>query len=368
MIIYRYLTKEIGSILIATTGVLLLIFMSTQFIHFMRSAAAGNLTAHTVLILLALEVPILLGTLLPLALFLGILLAFGRMYADSEMTVLFASGVSQGKLVKITMSIATIVMIIVAALMLWISPYTDRYAKSFLASGALSPIELILPGTFRSFQDDRWIFYAEEITSDHKHLKNIFVAEHDDSNKQQANNTWSVISAHSGEQKIDKKTGDSFLVLDNGKRYSGVPGQKNYQVINFDQYWTRIIQTQDKQNVKESSIPTSILWQKSDQDNRADAELQWRLSVPIMVMILALMGVPLSRVKTRQGRYAQLVPAMLLYIIYGNFLFLGRSWLKSGVLSHDFGMWWIHGIMLLIAIFLITQQIGWQRIIKVFSK
>jgi len=361
MIIYRYLAKEIGAILVATTGVLLLIFMSTQFIHFMRSAAVGNLSAHTVLILLTLEIPLLLGTLLPLSLFLGILLGFGRMYADNEMTVLFASGVSQGKLVKITMSLALVVMIIVAALMLWISPYTDRYAKNFLTTGALSPIELLLPGTFRSFQDDRWIFYAEEISSDHKHLRNIFVAE-------QANNTWNVITAHSGEQKIDKKTGDSFLVLDKGKRYSGVPGQKNYQVINFAQYWTLIMQMQDKQNPKESSIPTSILWQKRDQDTRADAELQWRLSVPLMVMILAFMGVPLSRVKTRQGRYTQLIPAMLLYIIYGNFLFLGRSWLKSGVISHDLGLWWIHGIMLLIAIFLITQQIGWQRIIKAFSK
>ena len=145
MIIVRYLTREIVSALLASTVIFLLIFLSAQFVHFMRSAAAGDLTAHMAMLLLSLEMPTLLGTLLPLALFLGILMSYGRMYADSEMTVLFACGVSWAKIMQVAMCLAGIVCIIVAVLMLWITPEVKKYADTLLHEGSLSPLELVLP-------------------------------------------------------------------------------------------------------------------------------------------------------------------------------------------------------------------------------
>jgi len=79
-------------------------------------------------------------------------------------------------------------------------------------------------------------------------------------------------------------------------------------------------------------------------------------------LVLALLGTPLSKVKTRRGRYAQLLPAALFYIIYVQLLFLSRAWLKKGTVSLALGMWWVHVMMLLIAIVLIMQQIGWRNI------
>jgi lipopolysaccharide export system permease protein len=364
MIIFRYLTKEIGSILLATSMILLLIFLSTQFIHYMRSAASGDLSAHAVLLLLSLEIPTLLGTLLPLSLFLGILLGYGRMYADNEMTVLFACGVSQSKLIKITMSLALLVVIIVSGLILWVAPHVNKYAERLLNEGALSPLELVLPGRFQSLQNDRLILYAEEISRDHKHLHNIFIAQPNAEQGQNAR-SWNILTASSGQQKLDKKTADRFVVLNNGIRYSGIVGEKDYQIINFGQYRARIAQGQNEQERRENAIPTYTLWHDHT-DNHAAAELQWRLSIPIMAIILALIAVPLSRVRSRQGRYAQLVPAMLLYIIYGNFMFLNRSWIRNGIISHTFGMWWIHGLMLMIAMMLIVYRFGWWRMVKLF--
>ena len=358
MIIYRYLTKEIGSALLASTAVLLLIFLSAQFVHFMRSAAAGNLTAHMAMLLVSLEMPTLLGTLLPLALFLGILLGYGRMYADNEMTVLFACGVSWAKIMKITMSIAMLVFIIVAVLMLWITPHVKKYADTLLHVGALSPLELVLPGQFQEMQDGDWILYTQKISHDHKRLHDVFVSDKE----------GDILVAESAHQEFDKKTGDIFLVFNNGHRYSGKAGQKNYQIIKFDHFGRRINPGDDQEKVKEGAMPTTILWHYSKNDDAAAAELQWRLSMPIMVLILALIAVPLSRVKTRQGRYAKLVPAMLLYIIYGNFMFLGRSWIRDGDISHALGMWWVHGVMLAIAIILIMQQFGWKRIARMFKR
>ena len=132
MIIFRYLTKEISAVLLANTLILLLIFVGNQFAHFMQIAISGHLTVHLVAILLMLKLPQLLGTTLPLSLFLSIILAYGRMYAESEMAVLFASGVNLNKIIKITLVSSSVVIALIAILILWVSPHINRYANDLL--------------------------------------------------------------------------------------------------------------------------------------------------------------------------------------------------------------------------------------------
>jgi len=127
------------STLLATTFILLIILLSNEFVHYLSHAASGKLTAHAVLQLMTLEIPELLGLLLPLGLFIGILLAYGRLYVDSEMTVLFACGISRVRLIMITLSFSAVIMILVAAIMLFVEPkvkwYKDHiYAKVAVAS------------------------------------------------------------------------------------------------------------------------------------------------------------------------------------------------------------------------------------------
>lgn len=110
-----------------------------------------------------------------------------------------------------------------------------------------------------------------------------------------------------------------------------------------------------------SSMSTAKLW--SDRQNLLSmAELQWRISLPLSALILTLIGMPLSKIKPRYGRYARLAPAVLLYIIYVNFLFLAKAWIKRGVLSPVLGMWWVHGLMLILAGVLIGYQVGWRHL------
>ena len=355
MLIARYLTKEVYTTLVATTLVLLFIFISNQFIHFLYSAAAGKISAHLIALLLLLKTPVLLGTLLPLSLFLAILLSYGRMHADNEMVVMFTSGVSHSKILKITMAFALLITLIIAALMLWISPPINKYTENLLSKGALSPLELVSAGHFQSMQNSKWLFYIGGISSDHTKLHDVFAAEIPNR----------VLTAQSGQQQRDPKTGNLFLVLQNGHRYIGTPGAKDYQIVKFDQYWLRIDHGFGRDRFTEFSQSTATLLHSNS--NGAAAELQWRLSMPIMALILALMAVPLAQVKTRQKRYAQLIPAIFLYIIYANFMFLCRSWLHDGKISHALGVWWLHGTMLLSALLLNLQQMNWQKLINKFK-
>lgn len=357
MIVSRYLTKEVCTTLLANTLILLLIFMGNQFVHYMRIAIAGNLTAHLVTILLLLRMPQLLGTALPLSLFLSIILSYGRMYADNEMTILFASGVTFSKIIKITFITTIGVVVLICALILWASPHINKYVNDLLHKGAISPLELVAPGRFQSTPDGRWILYSETVSSDHKNLQKVFVADP----PEQVN--AGILMAESAHQKFDDKTEDLFLVFNNGNRYIGKPGEKKYQIITFKQYGSRIGQSNELTTLHEDAKTTKSLWQNYN-DKQSAAELQWRLSIPIMALILTLLAIPLSRIKSRQNRYVQLVPAILLFILYGNFLYLGRDWIRAGTISIKIGMWWTHVVMFLIAVILIMIQTGyWHKLL-----
>src|ERR1700722_6846643 len=98
--------------------VLLIVFMSNQFIHYLHFAANGSITMSAVMKLMSLQIPFLLGYLMPLSLYLCILLVFGRLYLDHEMTVMSACGVSPVNLLWVIASLAVVVTVIVGALML----------------------------------------------------------------------------------------------------------------------------------------------------------------------------------------------------------------------------------------------------------
>ena len=206
----------------------------------------------------------------------------------------------------------------------------------------------------------RVIFYVDDVSHDKENFSRVFVATQPDKNDPAAKSRLSVVMAKNAYQKIEPKNGNLYITLTDGYRYVGTPGQKDYEIIKYDEYAVQMQQDVSSWQADASSIPTLKLWHERH-NKLAAAELQWRISLPLSALILTLIGTPLSKIKPRHGRYAKLIPAILLYITYANFLFLAKAWLKSGMLTPTLGMWWAHGIMLSIALFLISQQTGWHK-------
>src|SRR3990170_4298403 len=360
-IVTRYLAREVYAAMSVAIIVLLFIFLSNQFVRFMHSAAGGMLSGSAINILLLLQLPILSAVLLPASLFLGILLAYGRLYADSEMTILAACGMNPGRLLRTTMSFSVVVMIFVAVLSLWLHPKVYKYSDHIASCVTSVNLDMIKANNFNLIANGKWIFYVSEVSSKDKQFYNIFAAQQPDDQDYKNNSDLCVVTAKSGYKKIDPKTGDLYMILVDGYRYVGTPGQKDYEVMKYDEYGLRMQQEVVAWRGDASSIPTLQLW-NTRQDRLAVAELQWRISLPLSALILTLLGTPLSKIKPKRGRYAKIAPAVLLYVIYANFLFLTKAWIKSGALTPVLGMWWVHGLMLILAIFLIGQQVGWWRI------
>jgi lipopolysaccharide export system permease protein len=349
MVITRYLAKEVLITLIALIFILMLIFMSNQFVQYLSRAAAGNLPGDLVIQLLLLETPTMLALLLPLAFYLAILIAYGRMYAEQEMTVLNACGYSQGQLLKVTMTIACVLSVIVGSVVLWASPVISKQ-RDFLytGGGASSLIQLVVPGRFQALSGDKQVLYAERKSrGQQQQAENIFLALRKKEDIKPGVKAWDIVTAKRSYLTLDPATGEEFLVLEDGQRYEGIPGQRNFRIVEFDKYQARLPESKPYIRRPYQAMPTSQLWPLNNTDLAKVAELQWRLSAPLMMLVLGFVAVPLSRVKPRQGKYAKLLPAVILYIVYANTLFMGRDWIVKDVVPAWLGLWWLHGIVIL---------------------
>lgn len=372
MIIFRYLSREIFAALSAITSILLLIFLSNQFVRYLDKAASGKFAGGVLLHLMAIEIPHLLAMLLPLGLFLGILLAYGRLYSDNEMTVLNSCGLSRKQLIRFTLPIAGIIALIVSILTLWLNPKLLAYRdQMIMQSGTAIALETTLPGHFRETGDGKRVLYIEGISPDHKRMLNLFYAEQDKKNYGTTSQPWIIYTAESGMETIDPKTGQKYFVTENGRRYQGVPGTKDFQIIKYRTYAIRIDgEAADLSEQQETFSTISLFRTPKNHAEKAAliTELEWRLSLPLSAILLALLAIPLSHVKPRQGRYAKLLPAILIYATYANLLLFARNWVMNGTVPIGLGLWWIHALLVVLIMLIWINHLGWHTIIAKFTK
>lgn len=367
MIIVRYLGKEILQTLLAITLILLFVFSCNEFVRYLHYVASGKYANWVLFRIVLLKMPILLGLLLPLGLYLGILLGYGRLCAESEMTVLFACGFTEKRFIKITLGFAVLVTFIVAILSLWVQPIMQQRSHETLTMAKSAGImQTIMPGRFQTTNNGKQVYYIESLSKDRSQLGNVFMANQvtvkpkatqSKAAPPQPKKIWEIMSAQSGHTVTNKQLGNQYIVLNNGALYKGQPGLANYQVARFDSYGIRTTkQVLVAASTDLDAMPTLKLLPLMFKSRYVAAEIQWRLSAPLSVLILTLIALPLSMLKPRQGRFARMLPAVILYIIYANLLFLGREWVDNGMVPPWLGMWWIHLLFFLVGLVLLKRQ------------
>jgi lipopolysaccharide export system permease protein len=356
VLIFRYLAKEVFITLIALTSILLLIFMSNQVVIYLNRAANGTIPGMLIVKLMVLELPNLLGLLLPLGFYVALLVAYGRLYAESEMTVLQACGYGPNQLLKHTLIMATVVACI-TGIMVWTSPVIAyQRAKLLQTTGIQTLIQTIVPGRFRALSGGQQVFYVETMSRDHTQANHLFLARLvPNEGKQQ----WDVLWADKAYVTTDPDSHEDYVVLENGQKYQGNPGQADYQVAQFKRSKVRLPHPNVTVKSDIRTVGINTLLPFNNPDKTKAAELQWRISVPLMVFALTLVGVPLSRVNPRVGKYASLLPAIVLYLVYANFMFIARDWVAAGKVPLWIGMWWIH-----IAVAFIGLMLIWRNRVK----
>jgi lipopolysaccharide export system permease protein len=352
MILFRYLSREILLTMAAVAGVLLLVIMGSRFIRYFSNAAEGEIPASILGTLMLFHLPGFLELILPLAFFLGILLAYGQLYLNSEITVLVACGTSPVRLLQVSLVPAAVVAVLVALCSLWLTP-AGALHNEVMIEEQRSQLDFtaLAPGRFQDFGDGRTA-YTEAYDDGRTRMQGVFISERQ---RRRDGTPESVVTrAEEGYQTRDEETGSRFLVLAGGERYSVDPGRHQAERLAFETYAVRLSGAEDRPELASPEYATSagLLLDDSPQ---ARAQLQWRVSMPLMVFVLTLLAMPLSRVNPRQGRFAKLLPAIFLHIAYLSLLLAALDAIGRGSLPVAVGMWPIHAAFLALGLAMMAR-------------
>jgi lipopolysaccharide export system permease protein len=347
-IIERYVLREVGQTWLAVTGVLLAVVVSNQLSRVLGQAADNQYPRGLVFELVALGAVLNLTVIIPVGLLLAVILALGRMYHDSEMAALNACGFGPGRLLLPLLGLTTVV----AGGLVWLAfiqvPRSDLHMQALKAE-AINNAKFgqLDAGRFRSFSGGDAVFYAESVDS-RGVLHNVFVQ------REQRGKLELVLAARATYAAAG--TNDVHLVtLYEGRRYEGIPGARNFRVIEFSEHGIPVL-TPAAAKLKDDpdTKPSSELW---GSNRPADiAQLQSRLSSPLLAVILTIIGVPLARLRPRQGRYARVGFAIVVYFVYSNLLSAATVWVEKGTLAPKLGVWWVHAAALALALILLFRD------------
>jgi lipopolysaccharide export system permease protein len=334
----RYLLKEVVYGWLAVTVVLWLVLVSNRLVRYLADAAEGDIPGSLIFNLLGLQMVRYLVLVVPFALALGVVLGLSRLYRDNEMVVMSACGVGPGRIYRPLLGLALLVAVLLAWLSLYIGPELQGMSSRLKASAQQqADLTVLGAGRFNDLQGGRVTFYAERLSGDRTHMENLFIVVRGEAGTERPSQ---LLTAKRARRALDAETGDDFLELHDGYRYEGTPGRADYRIMRFGSYGVRVdLPDAVAAGDQREAVPTRRLLSSTDPWDVA--ELQWRLSMPLSVIVLVLLAVPLTRGGPRQGRYGRLVLAVLLFVVYFNLLGTAKVWVGRGAVPPQVGLWWV---------------------------
>jgi len=310
-------------------------------------AAENEYGRGVVFNLIALGAIMNLSIIVPVGLLLAVVLTLGRMYHDSEMAALQACGFGPTRLLVPLYCFAAVIALGLAWLVFVQVPQADAQVQ-MLRTSAIKEAQFgqLDAGRFRSFSGGDAVFYAERVDQEGV-LHNVFVQ------RETAGRIEVALAETATYSKASQ--GTHLVTLFNGRRYEGVPGKQDFRVIEFREHGIPIAAPAETVTLTDPDTkPTrALLGSKAPSDI---AQLQFRTSTPLMALVLTLIAVPLSRLRPRQGRYARVGFAIVVYFVYSNLLSAAKIWIEKGDLPPVLGVWWVHAAALAFGLYLVMRH------------
>ena len=350
-IIQRYLVIEILKSSVATTLILFVILMSNTLGRVLSDVSEGKTPIEALFPVFVGQSVHILSLLLPLGFFLGVVFAFGRLYKDHELVVLHACGYGYRHLYSALLWILLPMLMISLWLSLWVSADLQQRAVRIVDEKEnVHEFQRLKVGQFNQSENNNQnqVFFMQSMSPDKREIQGIIISE-------QLAEQNVIETAQKGRHKVDEKSGDLFLELGPGVRYEGKAGKADYHVIEFERHGI-LLKKKPPQNSQLDSDekPFASLLQSKRLKDRV--EIWWRISIPITLLILALLAVPLSYIAPRQGRYGKIGWSLMVFIVYLNLLGFTKSSLENQALPLWLNFWWVHGLFLLLTLVLLLKR------------
>jgi len=349
-IISRYLLSNLIVFFLAITFIIGLIVFGNQFVLTVQESVSFGIPIKELMPLVGFNMLRDIPIILTLSLFLSIIVTISQLYKNSEAVVMNSIGLGDRNFMNLIKPIVFFAFIIIFYLTIFAVPWAKQQ-KSYTEDETVNASEFsfITEGKFESFKNGDIVFYASESKvndiAGEQNMEEIFIYS-------SGNGAPVIVFASEATKYTDAQSKSVYLRLKNGTRYEGLPGSKNINILDFELYDLEIVSG----DVQKSISSFSEIEEKNTIDLlregglKANAEIQWRVSQPISVLILSIFGVFLGKSSPRTGKGINLIIGVVVFMLYNNALLVAKSAIESGELSPLIGMWSIHLLLLLILI------------------
>lgn len=348
-ILQKYILREWFWTFLAVTVVLLIVMISVSLGELLSDVAGGHMPASLMGTLMWLKIPDVLSTIIPLGIFVSITWGTGRMYRDQEMAVMRASGFSWMMLLRPLFSLLMPVATFLLVVDLFIAPAAAGTIQQKLENAYRTAAEWGLQtGQFHVLKGGSLVLYVESVDKDGRTLRNIFI-------QQKQHRREQVWSAEQGYYWLDQKTGERYLTLEEGQMTEGGAEALDFGIIHFSRNDLKIPEPEQraKSVALEAQASNEILFSSAAADI---AEIQWRVSPALAIVVLGFLAIPLAHSAPGEGRGARVILGILAYSVYVNLLYVCRSWIAKGDLPAVLGLWWVHLLVFLVALIWLKRQ------------
>ncbi len=349
-IISRYILKNLIVFLVSILFIISLIVFGNQFVSIVQKSVEHGIPFQELMPIIGFNMLRDLPVIFSLSLFLAIIISISQMYKSSEAVVINSFGIGDKGLIYFIHPIIILSFVLVFSLTIYVVPWAKQQ-KSYAEDKTVNASEFsfISEGKFESFMNGEIIFYASESSSIDKvgqqNLEEIFIYV---SNKESP----LIVLASSGIKYTDPTSQSIYLRLKDGVRYEGFPGKVNKNILDFNLYDLEIVSAE----VKKTLSNFSEIEEKTSLDLLvegsllANAEMQWRISQPLSILILSFIGILLGKTSPRTGKGINLLVGVVIFMIYNNGLLVAKNSIERGDLSPFIGLWSIHLIVILLAL------------------
>ncbi len=321
MLFHSTVRKELGRSFGATLVVLVTIITTMMLIRALSQASFGVFNPQDVMLVMAYSVMGHMPTILTLSLFIAVVSTLSRMYRDSEMVIWFASGRGLSAFLSPLMQFAWPIVLVIGALALVIWPWSnqqtfelkDRYERR-------GDLERVAPGQFQENASGSRVFFIDKDSPDAQTGSNVFISSNERGKE-------AITTARSGQ--VQMQNGERFLVLKNGQRLEKSSDSQDLKISQFEEYATSMgsVGTQALDARPLRNVGSWQLWTGAAPLQLG--ELAWRLGLALAASNLVLIALSVSAFNPRAGRSANLVMALLAFVVYYNMLNLGYDWIGS---------------------------------------
>lgn len=371
MLFHKSLLAELRSTAGGVLAVLITIFSTMLVIRVLGRVASGKVEGELVIPYIVFNTLSEMGSVMMIAVYIASLLVLSRWWKDSEMVIWLSSGKSLANFISPVWQFLLPVVALVAFFSLVVGPWANYQLSAFKDTlEKRGDAQRASPGQFRESYSGQRVFFLENPDDESGKMGAIFIRSFE------PNGEHVVVASRTGRIETDE-TGQSWLVLQRGYRSDLVPKSLESRTTAFDTYRIRLDQTTPSLQPQDavSTTPTWELWWLHD--NPAKGELMLRIGIPLLTIAFGMLAIPLAVTNARSGRAANLIIALLLYLIASNFFGMSKAAVSQGRMEFSMAWWLVPTVVLVMAAVMLFWKMAqfpslmdviWRTFRKVFRK